>query len=140
MAQSSGTSPNQANTERQGGIGPASGNGNSSKPADKAAAAHNFQAPDFQIEGSIQGRVYRIGRFKRCVGRAASPPHPVLDSPTRLLFVATSELSCPVIHSHIPWANRGAVVQFDQTANPKKCKKVRILPSYRVGSWPLLVS
>ena len=45
-AHSSGTSANQAKTERQGGIGPASGNGNSSKPADKPAAAHNFQEPD----------------------------------------------------------------------------------------------
>jgi hypothetical protein len=30
---------------RQGGSGPASGNGNSSRPAESAAAAHNFQAP-----------------------------------------------------------------------------------------------
>ena len=42
-AQRSGTSANQAKTERQGGIGPASGNGNSSRPAERTAAAHGFQ-------------------------------------------------------------------------------------------------
>jgi hypothetical protein len=43
-------------------MGPASGNGNSSKTAERAAAAHNFQAPDFQNGGCILRRVYRIGR------------------------------------------------------------------------------
>src|ERR1035441_9088543 len=61
-AQSSGARANQAKTPRQGGMGPASGNGNSSKPAERAAAAHNFQAPEFQNGGCILRRVYRIGR------------------------------------------------------------------------------
>ena len=39
-AQISGASPNHAKTERHGGMGPASGNGSSSKPADSPAAAH----------------------------------------------------------------------------------------------------
>jgi hypothetical protein len=43
MAHSNGTSPNHAKTLRQGGSGPAIGNGNSSKAADRQAAAHNFQ-------------------------------------------------------------------------------------------------
>jgi len=43
MAHSSGTSPNHAKTLRQGGSGPASGNGNSSKAAERTAAAHNIQ-------------------------------------------------------------------------------------------------
>jgi hypothetical protein len=42
------------------GNGPAKGNGNSSRPAETTAAAHNFQAPNFQDEDCIQGRVYRI--------------------------------------------------------------------------------
>jgi hypothetical protein len=45
FAQSSGTNPNQAKTLRQGGSGPARGNGNSSRAAERTAAAHNFQAP-----------------------------------------------------------------------------------------------
>ena len=39
---SNGTSANHAKTLRQGGIGPASGNGNSSKQAESPAAAHGF--------------------------------------------------------------------------------------------------
>jgi len=39
-AQMSGANPNHANTERHGGNGPASGNGNSSNPAESPAAAH----------------------------------------------------------------------------------------------------
>ena len=42
-AQSSGTSPNHAKTDRHGAIGPAIGNGNSSKTAESPAAAHGFQ-------------------------------------------------------------------------------------------------
>jgi hypothetical protein len=44
-AHNNGTSANHAKTLRQGGIGPASGNGNSSKQAESPAAAHGF-APD----------------------------------------------------------------------------------------------
>ena len=40
---------------RHGGIGPARGNGNSSKPAERPAAAHNFHEPR-----RILGRVYCI--------------------------------------------------------------------------------
>jgi hypothetical protein len=43
-------------------MGPASGNGNSSRPAERAAAAHNFQAPGFQNGRCILRRVYRIER------------------------------------------------------------------------------
>ena len=43
-------------------MGPARGNGNSISPAERAAAAHNFQAPDFQNGRCILRRVYRIGR------------------------------------------------------------------------------
>jgi hypothetical protein len=42
------------------GSGPARGNGNSSRQAESAAAAHNFQAPRFNKERCIQGRVYSI--------------------------------------------------------------------------------
>jgi len=55
-AQSSGTSPNQAKAERQGGMGPARGNGSSSSAAERPAAAQIFQG------WRIQGRVYRMGR------------------------------------------------------------------------------
>jgi hypothetical protein len=58
IAHNSGTSPNQAKIARQAGIGPASGKGNSSKPAEKPAAAHNFHT--LKDELCIQGRVYRI--------------------------------------------------------------------------------
>jgi hypothetical protein len=47
---------------RQAGIGPANGNGNSSRPAERTAAAHNFQAPNFQNACFILRRVYRIRR------------------------------------------------------------------------------
>ena len=65
IAQSKGTNPNQAKTLRQTGSGPASGNGNSSKPADKPAAAQGFQEPASEDEGCILGRVYRTGRRGR---------------------------------------------------------------------------
>jgi len=38
------------------------GNGNSSRPAESPAAAHNFQLPNFQDVRCILRRVYRIGR------------------------------------------------------------------------------
>ena len=60
-AQSSGTSANHAKMARHAGKGPARGNGNSSRPADRPAAAHNFQLPSFPNAICIQGRVYRIG-------------------------------------------------------------------------------
>jgi hypothetical protein len=60
-AQSSGTSPHQAKIERQGGIGPASGNGNSSRAAVRTAAPHIIQVFCFiEIGVRIQRRVYRI--------------------------------------------------------------------------------
>jgi hypothetical protein len=43
---------------RQTGSGPASGNGNSSNPADNTAAAHNIHC--FPALGGIQAKVYRI--------------------------------------------------------------------------------
>ena len=50
-AQISGASPNHANTLRHGGIGPASGNGSSSNPAESTAAAHLFHVvPAYRAE------------------------------------------------------------------------------------------
>src|ERR1035437_6896553 len=65
IAHSSGTNPNHANTDRHTGKGPASGNGNSSRLAERAAAAHTFQVLNFFILLCIQGRVYRIRRRSR---------------------------------------------------------------------------
>ena len=59
-AHSSGTSPNQAKIDRQGGIGPASGNGNSSSAAESTAAAHSIHAFCVKTGMRIQRRVYRI--------------------------------------------------------------------------------
>ena len=42
IAHRSGTRPNHAKMLRQGGMGPASGKGNSSNAADNTAAAHIF--------------------------------------------------------------------------------------------------
>ena len=42
IAHISGTSPHHAKILRQGGMGPASGNGSSSNAADSTAAPHNF--------------------------------------------------------------------------------------------------
>ena len=62
IAQSNGTIPNQAKRLRHTGSGPASGKGNSSKPADKAAAAHNFQDCTSEDVRCILRRVYSIGQ------------------------------------------------------------------------------
>lgn len=68
-AQSRGTKPNQAKMERQGGMGPAMGNGSSSRPTESEAAAHGCQPRVFTdaaraagcAEGTcIQRRVYRM--------------------------------------------------------------------------------
>ena len=54
IAHSSGTKAEPRKDRPPGGSGPASGNGNSSRPAESAAAAHNFQDSNFQNEGCIQ--------------------------------------------------------------------------------------
>ena len=59
-AHSNGASPNHAKIDRQGGIGPASGNGNSSRPAEITAAAHSIQFFCVKKGVPIQRRVYRI--------------------------------------------------------------------------------
>jgi hypothetical protein len=53
--------PNHAKHDRHGGIGPASGNGNSSNPADKPAADHNIHDGGCEDDSFIQGRVYSTG-------------------------------------------------------------------------------
>jgi hypothetical protein len=53
---------------RQTGSGPASGNGNSSKTAESAAAAHSFHTFDFKGERTIQGRVYNRAELVRARG------------------------------------------------------------------------
>ena len=60
MAHSRGTKPNQAKTVLLMGSGPASGNGNSSRHAESAAANHNFHPSKLHKERCIQGRVYSI--------------------------------------------------------------------------------
>src|ERR1700683_3083011 len=61
IAQSSGTRPTHANTLRQGGMGPAMGNGSSSRHAESAAAAQACQLNAFAANTCgllrIQGRV-----------------------------------------------------------------------------------